>query len=530
MKATDKILSLILIIGIIFSCSKNDSNSDDSEIVKEDYIVRYENEPNVDNQLLAETYIKDNDAKTFIFGSTDLNGDILSVESLAFKETNSDDVYYFILDNFQRVTQIYSEANGVKNAEVQYFYYKEPGLINYVVAERNWITNEENVVHFSTVEIDGENYNFNTLFGKSTKVKGVFWDSIISNLIVVGVVAAAAITIVAVAKGVSAVSALTAGVLFTGAVFASETPVSNVNPNAPNPPDKTLIENPCVNSTLSVIIGVDPGNELYAIVNGDSDYYDFYWSTGQTDIGIITSHITAPDNGTYYVMVKDEKGCVAFAATNPIIEPIAWYKGSYTLGHVGQQTDQYYNCGTQYGQTGEFYVYIAKLGSETKVAVYSKSIIADLPNIYTGATFDPLARSSINNSFIYYTRIRPLRWRDTYEYSFNPSTSSNIFYRGFEMTTLKLNEDTNSLEADSNGYLSMGMAFKNVEPTVDNLEYGTFDINGNHLYSLEYIYYFTDVSANFVCVLPPEEITDYELANMEMILFDNDIFRFSSVD
>jgi len=98
------------------------------------------------------------------------------------------------------------------------------------------------------------------------------------------------------------------------------------------------------------------------------------------------------------------------------------------------------------------------------------------------------------------------------------------------MSPLKLNQITNSLEGDAFWDVSIGKAYNFVEPSTENLSCGSFDASGNHLYSQDYINWLGDISANFAGVFPPDEITDYELANMEMILFDNDISRFSSVD
>ncbi|MFD2914677.1 lipocalin-like domain-containing protein [Psychroserpens luteus] len=84
-----------------------------------------------------------------------------------------------------------------------------------------------------------------------------------------------------------------------------------------------LDENLCDNSQLEVIIGVDPGNLLVAIVNGDSTNYDFYWSTGEMSTELIGHSITAPEDGEYYVMVIDDYGCVAFgSATVGSDEPV----------------------------------------------------------------------------------------------------------------------------------------------------------------------------------------------------------------
>jgi hypothetical protein len=75
-----------------------------------------------------------------------------------------------------------------------------------------------------------------------------------------------------------------------------------------------VTESPCEDSNLEVIIGVDPGNVLVAIVNGDSLDYDFYWSTGETDTGSCCDDITVTEDGTYYVIAIDDNGCSAFAS------------------------------------------------------------------------------------------------------------------------------------------------------------------------------------------------------------------------
>ncbi|SDS20009.1 hypothetical protein SAMN04515667_1636 [Formosa sp. Hel1_31_208] len=75
-----------------------------------------------------------------------------------------------------------------------------------------------------------------------------------------------------------------------------------------------VTESPCEDSDLEVIIGVDPGNLLVAIVNGDSLDYDFYWSTGEIDTGSCCDDITVSEDGTYYVIAVDDNGCVAFAS------------------------------------------------------------------------------------------------------------------------------------------------------------------------------------------------------------------------
>lgn len=73
-------------------------------------------------------------------------------------------------------------------------------------------------------------------------------------------------------------------------------------------------DNVCEDSDLEVIIEVDPGNLLVAIVNGNSVDYDFYWSTGESNTGLISDSIVVSEDGSYYLIVVDDFGCTAFAS------------------------------------------------------------------------------------------------------------------------------------------------------------------------------------------------------------------------
>ncbi len=61
-----------------------------------------------------------------------------------------------------------------------------------------------------------------------------------------------------------------------------------------------------------------------------------------------------------------------------------WYKGYYTLGHWGDSpaSNVVYNCGSQYGQSGEIYICIIDTSKSYQMVTYCKSIISGMPNIY----------------------------------------------------------------------------------------------------------------------------------------------------
>jgi hypothetical protein len=308
--------SLILCLLIIVnSCSKDADLPNEDSQNRNNEVINYLNIPNTEGQLLSEVYIEEDKGTTFFYGSTDANGEGLLTQSLAYKVDNSDRIEYVVLDELQRVKYTYSEVNGIKENEIHSFTYPEDGIINYIILKRDWTTLDDEILHFSTIETDGEEFIANNLYGKGSKMKSPPEDAaVLANVgVAVTVLAVVGSLLYAKAPGLARILAALA---YTAAAIADEPPVVNNNPNAPTSPETNIIDNQCANSNLSVIIGVDPGNELYAIVNGDSTFYDFYWSTGEEDTDIITSHITAPDDGVYYVMVRDEKGCIAFASTS----------------------------------------------------------------------------------------------------------------------------------------------------------------------------------------------------------------------
>jgi hypothetical protein len=309
-----KNLAFLFALFLFFGCSDDDS---EDTVDPNNTYLEYANAPNSEGQLLSEIYVDSDNATTYVYGTADAFGAPLQVESFAYRVENSNKTEFILLDSNQRVSMLYSETNGIKDNIVHSFSYPEEGLVNYIVYDRNWTSMEDTVVNFSTVEVDGDNFTgYNLLRGTN----GIEWTAVSGWLGVCAGVAGAAILVV---TAPTAFAGVLAAVIFAGVASASEPPVAITNPDAPNTPDITLIENQCNDSNLEVIIGVDPGNLLVAIVNGDSADYDFYWSTGETDTGLISDSIIAPEDGNYYLMVVDENGCVAFgSATIGPVEPV----------------------------------------------------------------------------------------------------------------------------------------------------------------------------------------------------------------
>jgi len=314
MKNFIRFFLLLSLITVVFSCSDDETTD---TVNPNNSIIEYVNAPNSEGQLLSEIYIDSDNATTYVYGNADASGNPLQVKSFAYRIANSNKTEFIILDTNQRVSLLYSETNGIKDNIIHRFEYPEDGLVNYIVYDRDWTSMEDTVVNFSTVEVDGEDFTgYNLLRGTNT----IEWTALSGWLGVSAGVAGAAILVV---TAPTAFAGVLAAVIFAGAASASEPPVDVTNPDAPNTPDTTLIENQCNDANLEVIIGIDPGNLLVAIVNGETEDYDFYWSTGETDTGIISDSIIAPEEGNYYLMVVDNNGCVAFgSATIGEVEPV----------------------------------------------------------------------------------------------------------------------------------------------------------------------------------------------------------------
>lgn len=326
-----KLPLVLILLAVFYSCS--DDNDSTEEIITGN-VINYQNPPNSEGQLLSEIYVDNDNATTYLFGDIGLNGAVPLVKSLVYKINDSNTVEYLILDENQRVKYIYSEVNGVKQNEVHSFTYPQIGLVNHFILERNWDTLEDIIIKFSTVEVDEDSYVSNSILGRNGAYRGIDWGVLGNNLgVVVGVVGAA----ITIYLAPTVLLGVLAAVVFAGAATAAEVTEVNIpNENAPTAPVNELIDNQCSNSSLEVIIGVDPGNVIVAIVNGDSVDYDFFWSTGATNTALISDVITAPGSGNYYVIVVDDYGCVAFASVT-----IGDINGTYSL--AAERPFCYYN-------------------------------------------------------------------------------------------------------------------------------------------------------------------------------------------
>ncbi len=469
---------ILSLITVAFSCS-DDNDSEDAIDPNNEYI-EYLNSPNSEGQLLSEIYIDSNNATTYVYGQAANDGSPLTVNSFAYSIENSNRIDYVILDDNQRISLLYSETSSLKDDIVHKFMYPEDGLVNYIVYERDWTTMADTVIDFSTVEYDGDNFTGYNLLRNSSSINGIEWSAVQGWLGVCVGVAGAAILVV---TAPTVLTGVLAAVIFAGAASASELPLEVTNPDAPNTPDTTLIENQCSDSNLEVIIGVDPGNLLVAIVNGDSEDYDFYWSTGETSTQLISDTIVAPEDGNYYLMVVDDNDCVAFAsATIGPIEPVEaellignWFLIGETEN--GENTFNVEDCNitvefneTQIIATEFFGDACENSDASTSNYQINGNIITETAegesSIITVLELSPykLVLEEIDGEFVYvetYTNIFGT-WTIT-ENSDCVSTGDGSTFTDNGTAPLTLNEDyTVTAEDDSNGnYITNSFTFEN---------------------------------------------------------------------
>lgn len=307
----------LLVLLVIVSCSK--SEDEDTEIViNNGTYIFYQGQPNSENQLLSEIYNPEEKATTFVYGSTDGNGNPALSQGIAYKVDNSNRIDYAVLDEDQRVSFLYSTTNDVKDNLVYSITYPDDNLVNLVVIDRDWDTSEDQILEFKTVEVDDDKF---TPYDLLTNKDGTdsFWKDMngftaLQLLKVIGVVAVVGV-IVGLGGTKLAIAGMFVALSASSNVSATEV-ISTPNPNAPAAPlDNTSMSvNQCNSSNFILVVSGGPDNLLTATVfGGSSSSYNFYWSSGESSTNTSSANITVPGPGSYFVIAQDENGCTAYA-------------------------------------------------------------------------------------------------------------------------------------------------------------------------------------------------------------------------
>ncbi len=184
-----------------------------------------------------------------------------------------------------------------------------------------------------------------------------------------------------------------------------------------------------------------------------------------------------------------------------------WYVGTYTLDHWGDiSTNTLYNCGSQYGEIGEVYIFIGNTTQENQIIVYYKSIINSLPNIYKKPSYTTYDFNSPSSSF--YHDFRPL-WQENL--GEDPNSPGEYLYRDFSLDWLHLSEDESFI---THSQYWDGSAIYRI-PSGTGIE----DCNGDY----EYFYSINNVYLTLIGSNPPNNLSNAEIERFETLLTDDNI-------
>jgi hypothetical protein len=359
MKIINRVLITILVIGIVLSCSKDEGGSSNNV---DSNLILYKNQTGDINANALQAQYKDSQGVLNFYGNFDAESNPTLIRTLTYQKTNNDTIVNLIIDPLtSRVNSSYTLVNGVKSDVVIKFDYPNDTHMSVSFHQYDWDNNSSEIIY--GVNLQTSFYTTNK--SSNTKKAGLLslagntgWKigSLLSGVIVaeavgavaggfslglfsgIGTVAAAAISapLLATAAALAIAVAIIPSDAFSSEIVPSDLPYPDdtpiENPVTAEEDPTPNVENPCTNSGLEVILGVDPGNLIVAIVNGDSANYKFRWSTGETVTRSISHSITVPGDGIYYVLVEDDNGCLAF--------------GSVVIGDVRRKfsIDYNYDC------------------------------------------------------------------------------------------------------------------------------------------------------------------------------------------
>ena len=97
---------LFCLIIVSFSCSEDDNDDIDTSPGNFN-ITNFEIIPNTANSLVSKVFVENDQATSYFYGDSDVNGTIDSISGIAYQETNSSQITYFTLDDLGRLSYMY---------------------------------------------------------------------------------------------------------------------------------------------------------------------------------------------------------------------------------------------------------------------------------------------------------------------------------------------------------------------------------------------------------------------------------------
>jgi hypothetical protein len=250
----------------------------------------------------------------------------------------------------------------------------------------------------------------------------------------------------------------------------------------------------------------------FDVIQGDGTISSETLITGQN--GLAQVNWTLGDNEDpqkVEVAVKQASGSnipsgtATFTAGVPLEMVGSWYVGTYTIDHHGDASNFYYNCGTQYGEVGDFYVFIGDTTKPGQIIIYHKSIIDGLPDMYQSSLASVKRYNDPNDT---YYRSFGTNW----QVSIGPTDNGRT--RSFSFGIMKLLEDSSGLVQffPSGGEASITIPDGTADPGCQ--------ISSSIGYGYKFLYSIQNINATYIGAEPPPDLNYADLDRFNILLSD----------
>lgn len=254
-----------------------------------------------------------------------------------------------------------------------------------------------------------------------------------------------------------------------------------------------------VQSNVPVFFSVSTGVgsvENKRVLTDANGFAETFWTLG-----------TTTDPQDLNVSVKKADG--THIIDSPVVfstfsDKVGWYVGTYTLGKISS-SGIYSSCGSQFGESGKFYIYIGDITKLNEFVVYHKSIIQGWPNFYSRSTLVPEA---FNNPLSpnFYRTVNVQGWNKAFVP--DPNITVNTLFSTFYLGYLTLSADQSKV---STKMLELsGKADQDVPRDT-----GSTECRGDKLFSYNII-----SNANYVGKNPPSDLSATNLEKIDQLLKD----------
>ncbi len=346
MKPTKQFFSILIVVFLLISlgCSQDQESSANTN-PNSNLTVFTNQTGDLNANALQAQYIDEQNGGTMnIYGTFNNDGTPKQISNIRYIRHDNDTIVNFIInEQTGKLVMAIVEVNGQRLNTVTEF--TSTGLENELIISfynHDWNNGTSDLLYSAKYTKDGTSLTENPIFISNKNTSDVFWGtfSVIAGFSVAelalqaGLIAGTsplgtgALAVAAGASGtVIAVGVTTTLVILSLDAIIGEAGASELSPqDIPYPEDTIpnnpiegtdvpiLPENPCVNSTITLNLGIDPGNEIVAIATGgDGGPYTFYWSTGETTTANTYTSIFVQEEGFYSAIVVDGIGCAAIA-------------------------------------------------------------------------------------------------------------------------------------------------------------------------------------------------------------------------